>query len=331
MGGKSPVATNNQIVQMQEQQAAQASQADTQLKARLKYGANEIQQMFEGHPKGASLLDLSSLSNMATPTRAADPNAALENAWYASQGMSAPDLGAPGSGTLPNGYTWRGLPNTGGAPSYGIFDPQGNMVTNATSLADLSKSKIYIGGDASQTEGGFGSDFYDKYKKSITDYYMPQEDQQYQDARSKLTYALARAGGLGSSTENQYVADLANQDKLAQANINQQAETQTGQLRTQIQQNEQSALNQLYATEDPTIAANTAENMVANADLTKPVYSSLGSLFNVAAIGVGNALSGFTNPYAYINPAAGGMGSMSTSGSAGTSGGSSSSGVPQSA
>jgi len=116
------------------------------------------------------------------------------------------------------------------------------------------------------------------------------------------------------------VSNLANQDAINRAQIASGADTQTAGLRTQVQQDEQSALNQLYSTEDPSVAANTAQNMVANAQLTKPLLNPAGALFAPITVGVGNALSGFTNPMAYINPSAGGVGSTTASTASGATG-----------
>jgi hypothetical protein len=81
-------------------------------------------------------------------------------------------------------------------------------------------------------------------------------------------------------------------------------------LRTSVSQDEPSALNQLYSTEDPSVAANTAGNMVANAQLTKPLLNPAGALFAPLSVGVGTALTGFLNPTAYLNPGATGAGSV---------------------
>jgi hypothetical protein len=333
MGGKGgAVSTNNPLVAMQSIQAQQAKAANEQTAARLKYGVGEIQGEFEGVPAGSTPLNLSSLPT-SNPTGASeDPNAGLEAQWAASQGVPDYQSNAPGGGSLPNGYSWRGLPNTGGLPSWGIFDPSGAMVTDATSMADLRNAKIMIGGAPGDTsQGGFQPSFYNNYRNAITGYLLPQEDQQYQDARSGLNYSLARAGQLRSGVAGMDIGKLAQQDILNQANIQSQADQQTGALRTTIAQDEQNALNQLYATEDPTVAANTAQNMVANADLQKPILSPMSGLFNTIGVGVGNAMSGFTNPYAYINNAAGGMGSTMTPGGAQTASGQTGSGVPGSA
>jgi hypothetical protein len=330
-GGGDAQATNQELVQMQMQQAQQAREANLQTQARLRQGVGEITSLFEGQPKGATKLDLSSIAQAqpyagAAPSASARPNLPTPGAsnlapppwgpgWSAGAGASSY------GGRLAGGYTWGALGDTGGQTSYGIWDPSGNLVTDANSLDQLSKSQIFVGGDPSQKTGGFGSDFYNNYTNAITGYYMPQEDQQYQNARTSLNYSLARAGQLRSGVTGMDVGNLANQDIMARANIQSQADQQTGALRTTIQQDESNALNQLYSTEDPTVAANTAENMVANADLTKPMLNPMGALFNVAAVGVGNALSGFTNPYAYINPGAGGMGSVTTQGTGATASG----------
>jgi hypothetical protein len=208
-----------------------------------------------------------------------------------------------------SGYTWGQNQDAGGPATYGIYDPSGTMVTSASSLSDLAASKIYTGGDPNTKTGGFGDDFYNKYRQSVMDYYMPQEGEQYGTARSDLAASLARAGQLDSSTATYDIGKLSKQDALNRAQIASQADTQTGTLRSTIQQDEQSALNQLYSTEDPSVAANTAGNMVAAANLTKPLLNPAGALFAPITAGVGNALTGFLNPNSYINPSVAGASS----------------------
>jgi hypothetical protein len=305
---------------MQMQQAAQAKAANEQRNARLSYGSNLIKSMFEGSPAGSTLLDLSSITSggvpKATSTGATNPVMAQWLAQNPTYDQS--QLTQQGRASLPGGYSWGVLPDTGSGTTYGIYDPSGNLLTSSSSLSDLAASKIYSGGDPNSRVGGFGDAFYDKYRKSIMDYYMPQEGEQYNTARSNLTYGLARAGTLRSSIAGQDVAKLANQDTINRANIASQADTQTGALRSTIQQDEEAALNQLYSTEDPSVAANTAGNMVANAQLTKPLLNPAGALFAPLTVGVGNALSGFLNPTAYINPGAGGGSATTPSGSVST-------------
>jgi hypothetical protein len=311
-GAKGPQSNNDQIVAMQQQQAAQGKAANEQRNARLNYGKNLIQGIFEGTPSGSSPLDLSSITqgNVPQTTRpvlnSAQQQFLAQSPWY-----DQTQLNMYGKGNLPQGYSWGIAPDTGSGTTYAIYDPSGQMVSSANNLKDLAGSKIYTGGDPNTKTGGFGNDFYDKYRQSIMDYYMPQEGDQYNTARSDLTASLARAGTLDSSLATFDVGKLAKQDALNRAQIASGADTQTGTLRTTISQDEQSALNQLYSTEDPTVAANTAGNMVANAALTKPQLNPAGALFAPITAGVGNALTGFLNPTSYINPNAGGAATTS--------------------
>jgi hypothetical protein len=331
MGGKGAtgaVPTNDAVVQMQQQQAAQATQANQERNARLAYGTQNIKNIFEGTPTGATPLDFSGITQASVPTSGMSPSQepAVMQQWLAKN-PSAANPFAPGNinvgakASLPGGYSWGQLPDDGsGTPQYGLYDASGNLV-NSGSTSDLAATKVYSGGNAAAgTQGGFQPDFYNKYTQSILNYYMPQEGQQYNTARSSLSYSLARAGQLNSSTAGMDVANLANQDAINRAQIASGADTQTAALRSTVQQDEQSALNQLYSTEDPSVAANTAQNMVANANLTKPLLNPAGALFAPITVGVGNALSGFTNPLAYINPSAGGVGSTMAATSTGAVG-----------
>lgn len=333
MGGKGPTgpqSDNQQLVQLQTQQSADAAAQEAQRQARLTSGSAAIRALFEGTPSGATPLDLSSITQANAPMPGVpDVMPDVMAQWLRQNpGATAPTF----SGTTPdtkkslgNGYTWGVVPNTSGGAAgqvYGIYDPSGTLVDSSSNLADLSKSQIMVGGDPNNMTGGVSPDFYNKYRQSIMDYYMPQEGQQYNDARSSLGYSLARAGTLNSSIAGTDVGKLANQDAINRAQIAAGADTQTGALRSQVQNDEQTALNQLYSTEDPTLASNTASNLLANAQLTKPLLNPAGALFAPITAGVGNALTGFLNPTAYLNPGA------TSAGGAATPSGNQSSGVP---
>jgi len=301
-GAKGGQSTNDAIVAMQQQAATQAKQANAERNARLSYGKQNIMNAFEGAPAGATPYDFSSISDASRPKNSQIAMPAVMSQWLAQNpGTPPPDMTNYTRASLPGGYSWGQLPDDGsGVPQYGLFDTSGAMV-NSGSTADLAASKIYGPGGAARASP-FGQDFYDKYTKSILDYYTPQENQQYADARTGLSASLARAGTLDSSLAAEKIAGLSKQDQLNLASIRANADSQTGQLRTTISQDEQAALNQLYSTEDPSVAANTAQNMVANAALTKPLLNPAGALFAPITVGVGNALTGFINPTAYINP-----------------------------
>ena len=107
------------------QQAAQATAANEQRNARLAYGTDLIQNMFEGTPSGASLIDLSSINNAdipsATSTGATNPvmaqwlakNPSYDQSLSPSKGARRFPMGIPGASCQtpdrgrPTGFTTR--------------------------------------------------------------------------------------------------------------------------------------------------------------------------------------------------------------------------------
>jgi len=139
----------------------------------------------------------------------------------------------------------------------------------------------------------FGNDFYDKYENAQLNFNLPQVWDQYDRARRNVTYDLARAGTLRSSIANEAVADVENQKAMNEASVRTKADADVGALRTSIGSQQQQAYNQLYATEDPDIAATTAINMVQNAQLSQPNLNPLGELFRPLVIGATGLASGY--------------------------------------
>ena len=132
--------------------------------------------------------------------------------------------------------------------------------------------------------------FFDRYRQGITDYYKPQIDNQYSDAKKNLTFQLADAGTLRSSAAADATADLQKQNDNALLSMNSKADSALGDLRNQIQSNKDNAVNQLMTTEDPSVGINTALNNIQGINLQKPDLSPLGALFGQAAIGGANAI-----------------------------------------
>jgi hypothetical protein len=155
--------------------------------------------------------------------------------------------------------------------------------------ARLDQGKGII--DTMFSNENFGDPFYDKYKKAELDYTMPQLQTQYDTAKNNMTYDLARAGTLRSSAAGYAQKLLEGQNAVNEAGIRAKADTDTAALRDSIASQKNQALNQLYQTEDPTVAATTAANSVANAQLQQPNTGALGDLFKPIAIGLGSALA----------------------------------------
>jgi hypothetical protein len=155
--------------------------------------------------------------------------------------------------------------------------------------ARLDQGKGVI--DTMFSNENFGDPFYDKYRKAELDYTMPQLQTQYDTAKNNMTYDLARAGTLRSSAAGYAQKLLEGQNAVNEAGIRAKADTDTAALRDSIASQKNQALNQLYQTEDPTVAATTAANSVANAQLQQPNTGALGDLFKPIAIGLGSALA----------------------------------------
>jgi len=149
--------------------------------------------------------------------------------------------------------------------------------------------------DTGGRSGGINDAFYNKYKQGIVDYYMPQVGEKFKDAKDELTFRLARAGLLRSSMANTETTDLSKQNTLAEAKVRNDADTATADLRSRVAAEKQKAVNQLYATEDPDVAANQATAAISNITSEQPTNTPLGDIFSIAAIGGANALKGYSS------------------------------------
>jgi hypothetical protein len=274
MSGSQP--SNNQAVQFEQEQASEADAKEAQRQQRLTQGQQLIDQIFNGQPvMGPQSYDWSTFN----PTT----NSAM--AMWESQNPSAPTAGASTvtGDNAPAGYT---AAQKGG--QWGLVDASGNFTAKGSPLT--------IQAPTGKTTGGFDDAFYNDYKQKVLDYYQPDEQRQYDAAQRDLTYSLARAGTLQSSTAADKQGELAYNDALQKANIVANANTQEGNLKSQIQSNKQSLINQLYSTEDPTLTANLAESSAAASRLQDPMLTPAAALFTPALTTVGSAVNGLLYP-----------------------------------
>ena len=164
--------------------------------------------------------------------------------------------------------------------------------------ARLESGKSSI--DALFAGGGFDQPFYDKYKNASLGYSLPQLQDQYGKQKEQTTYDLARAGLLRSTAAGQAQADIESQKAAQEAALRSKADQEVANLRQNISGQQQAALSQLYATEDPNVAANTAIQSVQQAQLSTPNLQPLGELFKPLVIGGAGAASGAIDQY-YAN------------------------------
>lgn len=154
--------------------------------------------------------------------------------------------------------------------------------------------------DAIFAGGGFDQPFYDKFKNASLGFSLPQLSDQYQKQREQTTYDLARAGLLRSTAAGQAQADIEGQKASQEAALRSKADQEVANLRQNVAGQQSAALSQLYATEDPNVAANTAIQSVQQAQLSTPNLQPLGELFRPLVIGGAGALSGGIDQY-YAN------------------------------
>jgi hypothetical protein len=258
--------SSKKMVQMQEQEAAAARSKELDRQARINQGIANIKAAFHGGNMYGTR------ATAGTTTTARGP-ATTSRVWV--------DDGMNNRNMIKRGH-WENRTTPG----------QMQTTTSAPG------TEQYVTG----TSGGFGDEFYNKYKGAITDYYQPQVAEKYGDAKDELTYRLARAGTLRSSVASDEAADLSGQYDRNTAKIIADADTATGELKNRVAKEEQNAMNTLYATENPEVAANQATAALTNISAEKPDLSPLGEIFDIAAIGGANFLKGANNAY-YTNQA----------------------------
>jgi hypothetical protein len=323
MGGKSS-ADNSAVVDEQKAQAAEEAAKEADRQQRLTTGLASIKQAFEGSPVMASQTTPYDWSTFKAP--GFDRTTMQSSTGSAPAGYTAVQVAPKSGGTATDPYArTRAVANlnantnavqnqsygqTGGGRNQYASDyaPEPAGATTATSAAapvwalkDAS-GKLYYQGDplnvtstydTGQTSGGFDDAFYNKYKQSVLDYYMPQVQDQYKKAQEQATYGLGRSGNLRSSAANTLVADLAKQNAINEAGVRNQADTAAGDLSSQVSSERSKATSQLYATEDPEVASQQALAAVRDISLKQPDLSPLSALFNVATIGAANINKGY--------------------------------------
>lgn len=135
-------------------------------------------------------------------------------------------------------------------------------------------------------DGQFTPDFYAGRAKSYTDYALPQEQDQFGQAKKQLTFALARRGALDSSSRASLQADLEKRDALQRQNIADQGQTFANTAKANVEGARADLINTLNATGDVTSAVNgaTARSQILSA---VPGYSPISALFADFTSGLG--------------------------------------------
>lgn len=190
------------------------------------------------------------------------------------------------------------------APNQNLTQFEMQQAQEARDLENRRQARLQQGKTAIDQLFGptnFNDSFYNKFNNASLNYNLPQLDTQYRKAKRDLTYDLARAGTLRSTGAGEAQGYLENERAVNEAAIRAKADTDTAGLRQSVASQQQQAFNQLYATEDPDVAASTATHMVANAQLAQPNLSPLGELFKPLIIGASSGVGGFNEQQQFQN------------------------------
>jgi hypothetical protein len=319
----------------QKKMAAEAARKERERQQRLRKGTRVIDNLFDGKPvmaereavydwkafnealaKRQAQLSASQGNNQSTDdgfwnddffgldtiidrkkNQNVDPFAGLK----LPEGFTVKEITTGGSGnpgiTIP-GFPDFKIPGKNKAPttSYVLVGPDGRQYKPGDELKYMEKY------DTGERKGGFGDNFYNKYRRASLGYYMPELEKQFTKAKSNLNFDHARAGTLQSSMASENVADLVYQNTMNKALLRSKADNATTQLKNSVAAQKSAALTQLYSTEDPTIAANTATNSVRTLQNTTPEFSPMGELFKNAVVGASNYASAYNDQQNWGTP-----------------------------
>lgn len=219
---------------------------------------------------------------------------------------------AQGGAPLPKGA----IPYTVSANGKDVFygpGPGGSSSNAAASNAGKvwalqgPDGKIYYQGDAlSYTDkhdtgkktGGF-DDIYNKYEQDYLGLYQPEEARQFGVSNRDLTYNLARQGILDSTAAAEKQGELGAQHTVNTAQIVADASTEKAKYKQSVLDQKKAVINQLYATEDPTVAQNLASSSASASKLQNPTLSPGTQFFAPALSAVGSFAANQTSPYNY--------------------------------
>jgi len=137
-----------------------------------------------------------------------------------------------------------------------------------------------------KTFGQFGDSFYDQRRDAALNYFNPQFDQQYGDAKKALAYSLDSKGTTNSSIRAEKEAELQRAYDQNRRDVADKALSYSSQARGKVEEARGDLVRTLNASGDADAAAN---NAVSRAQmLSQPdSYSPLGQLFSTFVAGLG--------------------------------------------
>lgn len=287
--------TSARLAQMEAQRARDEAEAnrirEEQRQQRIAEGATRIAQLFDGAPV------------MGTRDTMVNYNQNNLPEGWAVKGrnvtVETPGQYISNGGTGDAAYEYWSGPMTQTIQKYGIYDPAGNLQTPEVDNTDYIHWNATLPGketyDTGQRTGGIPESYYTGVADNIKTLGTQDLTTQFNRAREKLQYALARSGLISSSAANDALVDLNTAKDEGAAKIGIQASQATQKLRQQAANEKSAAINQLYATQNPDLAANTALTNKTLFMQEKPSYSPIGDIFGAVLGGIGSGMGYLNN------------------------------------
>ena len=169
--------------------------------------------------------------------------------------------------------------------------PPDNSAQIAREAEEKRQGRISEGTSAIDSAfSSYNDDFYNQYQSDYGGYYQPQLDDQYSDARERLTLQLAKQGNLTSSTGADQFGDLKSRYDDRGTSISNEAMDASNSLRRSVDSNK----SQLYAdnrsSADPGNAAKAARSLATSLQPgtpSSPLADTFADFFNNASQMVG--------------------------------------------
>jgi hypothetical protein len=136
----------------------------------------------------------------------------------------------------------------------------------------------------------FDDPYYDKVSATALDYYKPEVERQYTDARKALTFNLARSGNLSSTAGADAFRKLNDAKGRTDVDIANRAQGYGTDVRRTVEGQRNDVTQGLYATADPEAAYSSASTAARLAQ-APPSYSPLGDLFSAFVASGANAIA----------------------------------------
>lgn len=149
--------------------------------------------------------------------------------------------------------------------------------------------QLYTGATM-EHQGGFDDSFYNKRATAYNEFALPQLQDQYEDQRKALTYALARGGNLGSSLSAAKKAALDKDYALQQQNVYDTGQDYANKARADVAAQKQNMVSLLQASADPDAVANLAQSQAQSLS-SMPSFSPLSPVISNVAGSLGTYLA----------------------------------------